>query len=186
MSILARLMANKKHILGIDASTHTLAWCYMVDGVPIEWGELDYSASSNQFVRLGSVQQRAGIIVDRYPDLDLVVIEAPVKVRNIRVAISLAYSYGIVASKFAANGIEVRDVSPITWQRYIGNPPFSAVEKKNLRSDYPNHTKSWYYNEIRKRRKQKTIDWVRSTYGITVESDNVSDSIGIACYASKT
>ena len=178
-------MAGKKHILGIDASTHTLAWCYMVDGVPREWGELDYSPSTNQFVRLGSVQQRAGIVVDRYPDLDLVVIEAPVKIRNIRVAISLAYSYGIVASKFAANGIEVKDVSPITWQRWIGNPPFSAVEKKNLRNDYPSHTKSWYYNETRKQRKQRPIDWVKKTYGITAQNDNVADAVSICAWASK-
>jgi len=182
ISSLSRM--GRSRILGIDASTHTLAFCYMVDSVPVNWGELKYSDSTNQFERLGSVEQRAGIIVERFPDVELVMIEAPVKVRNIRVAISLAYSYGIVAAKFASKGVQVTDVPPVTWQRFIGNPPFSMVEKKNLREDFPAHSKSWYSNEMRKQRKQRTMDWVRSTYGISARNDNVSDSFGVAYYAS--
>lgn len=185
MSVLSRLMSGKKKVIGIDASTHTLAFCYMVDGVPREWGEINYSDSNNQFVRLGSVDQRAGIVVDRYKDVDLVVIEAPVKMRNIRVAISLAYSYGIVAAKFASAGVEVKDVSPIVWQRHIGNPPLSMAEKKNIREDNPNRTKSWYYNESRRIRKQRTIDWVQSTYGIDARNDNIADAIAVAYFASR-
>jgi len=173
-------------VLGIDASTHTLAFCYMEDGRPVSWGELKYRDSDNLFERLGSIEQRTKIIVDKFPDVEFVMIEAPVKIRNVRVAISLAYSYGIVAAKFASHGIRVTDVPPVTWQRHIGNVPFSMIEKKNLREDFPKRSKSWYSNEIRKQRKQRTMDWVEKTYGIKARNDNVSDSIAIATFAFDT
>lgn len=176
---------TNKHVLGIDASTHTLAFCMMHGGVPQKWGEMHYSDSKNLFERLGSIDLRANIIADQFAYADKVVIEAPVKMRNIRVAIALAYSYGIVAAKFAAGGIEVIDVPPVVWQKYIGNPPFTAAEKKALRAQYQGHIASWYTNKARTTRKQRTMTWVDDKFGIKVESDNVSDAIGIAFWGSK-
>lgn len=183
MSVLSAL--NDRKILGIDASTQTLAFCLFYDGKPQQWGEIQYDHDKDLFVRLGSIEQRASVIAERFSDVDYVLIEAPVKMRNIRVAISLAYSYGIVAAKFAARGVRVRDVPPVAWQRFIGNKPFSRQEKAKLRTDNPGMSKSWYATQERKMRKQRTIDWVKETFDITVESDNVSDAISVAYYASK-
>lgn len=183
-SLSNKVMHFKNHkVLGIDASTNSLAFCLMDHGAPSSWGEVQYSSSKNLFERLGSIEHRSNIVADYYSDVDFVMIEAPVKIRSTRVAISLAYSYGIVAAKFAAKGIRVNDCSPVTWQRFIGNPPFSAAEKKELKEDYPGHIPSWYTNQVRKVRKQRTIDWVKNEYGILVKSDNVSDAIGVATYA---
>lgn len=176
---------NNRKILGIDASTQSLAFCLFYNGKPQEWGEIQYNHDKDLFVRLGSIDQRATIVANRFSDVDYVLIEAPVRMNNIRVAISLAYSYGIVAAKFAARGIRVRDVPPVAWQRAIGNKPFSRQEKLSLKSERPGMSKSWYSTQERKLRKQRTIDWVSNTFGITVESDNVADSIAVAYYASK-
>jgi Holliday junction resolvasome RuvABC endonuclease subunit len=183
MSVLSAL--NNRKVLGIDASTQTLAFCLFYDGRPQEWGEIQYDHNKDLFVRLGSIEQRSSVIAERFSDVDYVLIEAPVKINNIRIAISLAYSYGIVAAKFASRGIRVRDVPPVTWQRYIGNKPFSREEKLKLRTQRPGMSKSWYSTQERKLRKQRTIDWVQQTFGITVESDNVGDAIAVAYYASK-
>lgn len=179
------MVLKKDNVLGIDASTNSLAWCHMKNNTPVEWGEMQYSHDSNLFRRLASIEQRAGIIVDRYESIDFVVIEAPVKVQNMRVAISLAYSYGIVAAKFASKGINVSDVPPITWQKYIGNNSFSKQEKEQLRKEYPGRSTSWYNNKMRQIRKGRTMDWVENTFGITAKNDNVSDAISIAAYAIK-
>lgn len=169
-------------VIGLDASTKTLAFCEYVDGKVQEFGEVTYSDSKNLFERLGSIEQRAGFLSSRYDDVDLVLIEAPVRVNNVRVVVGLAYSYGIVAAKFAARGMRVEDVPPITWQRYIGNTPLTKQQKDKLKLDNPNHTPAWYNNQGRKNRKQFTMDWVYKTYGVTVQNDNVADAIGIAHY----
>lgn len=185
MGVVKTLKHKHEKILGIDASTNSLAFCYMKNSSPVRWGELQYSHSTNLFERLGSIEQRAGIIVDMFPDLDYVVIEAPVKVMNMRVAIHLAYSYGIVAAKFAARGIEVTDVPPVVWQKYIGNFPFTKAEKLNLRSDFPGKSKSWYSTRERAIRKQRTIDWVKEEFNITILSNNVTDAFGVCWHAGK-
>lgn len=176
-------MIHRDNVLGIDASTHTLAFCHFNKSKPRSWGELQYADDPNLFRRLASIEQRADIIVDRYKDVSYVLIEAPVKINNIRVAISLAYSYGIVAAKFASRGIEVADVTPVAWQKYIGNSTFSRTEKQQLKNEYPGKSASWYTNKVRSIRKQRTMDWVEQTFGIQARNDNVSDAISIAAYA---
>lgn len=178
-------MSIPDNVLGIDASTNSLAFCHMKKGRPQSWGELNYVHDSNLFHRLASIEQRAGIIVDKYSDVDYVLIEAPVRVNNVRVLVALAYSYGIVAAKFAARKIEVADVAPVVWQRYIGNSTFSASDRKALKNKYPGKSASWYTNKVRSIRKARTMDWAHETFGISTESDNVSDAIGIAAYATR-
>lgn len=175
-------LIKSRRVLGIDASTNSIAFCLIENGIPVEWGEIQYRHDGNLFERLGSIEQRAKIVVDRYSDVDFVLIEAPVKVQNVRIAISLAYSYGIVAAKFASIGIEVSDVPPVTWQKYIGNNPFTAEQKRNFKEDNPGRSQSWISNEIRKQRKEKTIQWVLHNFGISARTDNVSDAIGVAIY----
>lgn len=179
------IIKKKNNVLGIDASTNTLAFCHMINNVPKEWGELQYNHDANLFKRLASIEQRASIVVDKFKGVEYVLIEAPVKVQNMRVAISLAYSYGIVAAKFAAQGIEVNDVPPVTWQKYIGNQTFSKLEKESLKKEFPGKSVSWYTNKVREIRKQRTMDWVEQTFGIKARNDNVSDAISIAAYATR-
>lgn len=177
------MLINRNSVLGIDASTNSLAFCKMENKSPVEWGEMKYQKDSNLFRRLASIEQRAGIIVDKYSDVEYVLIEAPVKVQNTRIAISLAYSYGIVAAKFAARGIEVNDVPPVTWQKYIGNKGFSKADRDLLKNEFPGKTPSWYTNKAREIRKERTMKWVEENFGIVTTNDNVSDAISIAAYA---
>ena len=76
-------------------------------------------------------------------------------------------------------------MAPVVWQRYIGNSTFTPTERKALKNKYPGKTSSWYTNKVRSIRKARTMDWARETFGIITDSDNVSDAIGIAAYATR-
>jgi hypothetical protein len=80
--------------------------------------------------------------------------------------------------------VTVKEVHPITWQSYIGNKNFTLAEKKAIRDEFPGKSDNWYKGKIRERRKEKTIQFVRSL-GVNTTNDNVADATGIAYYAVK-
>jgi hypothetical protein len=77
------------------------------------------------------------------------------------------------------------DVSPLIWQRFIGNPQLTAAEKATLRKSNPKRSKSWYTAQGRQLRKQRTIDILNKQYSIKVDDDDVADAIGVGAYAYK-
>lgn len=175
-----------KHVLGIDASTHTLAFCYMENGIPKWWGEIDLGAGKDMHTRLGEAFIHIQSILDAtLNDTEYVTcfIESAVKINNIKTTINLSYMYGIIIGAMVSRGINVHEVSPITWQNYIGNKSLTRSEKQKILDENKGMSKATINNKIRKFRKQRTIKWVNETFAIELESDNVADSFGIAYYA---
>lgn len=171
-----------RHVLGIDASTHTLAFCFMEDAVPQWWGEVDLGTGKDIHTRLGEAFASIQAILDStLKDTDHVIcyIESAVKINNIKTTINLSYMYGIIIGAVASRGILVREVSPITWQNFIGNRSLTPQEKKKIVSENKGLSRSTVNNKIRKFRKQRTIAWVKETFDIELDSDDVSDSFGI-------
>jgi hypothetical protein len=117
-----------------------------------------------------------------YLQADLVVFESAIYVQNKKTVILLAYAFGAVISALINNGAKIEEVSPLAWQNYIGNKPLTKAEKAAIEKDNPGKSKSWYQNKNREFRKQRTMDWAEAEYGIKVDSDNVSDAIGVAHY----
>jgi len=173
---------NAQTVMGIDASTQSLAFCVLDYETPISWGEIKFKGDT-VYERIGDAKHKTGALSSQFK-CDFVAIESAVMVRSAAVAIKLAYVYGAIFGELLDSHTNVVEVAPISWQSYIGNTNWAATKKAAFRKSNPGHPKSWYQNQIRTQRKQFTIDWVKNQFDINIESDNVSDAFGLAWYAS--
>lgn len=180
-------LKQHRNVLGIDASTNTLAFCYMKrDGHPEWWGEFSLGKGADLHTRLGqayiNIENLLNVVLQETEDVHCY-IESAVKMSNIKTTINLSYMYGIIIGAMVARGIPVHEVSPITWQNFIGNKALSRSEKQAFADQYRNLSDSTVKNKIREIRKQRTIKWVEQTFDKELEIDNVSDAFGVAWYA---
>lgn len=141
---------------------------------------------ANIYERLNDARRKTQALVDsRVLCGDYVGMEAAIAAKSGAVTIKLSYVYGAVLSVLMQNKMQVETVYPITWQTFIGNPNLKPDEKKALREKFPGHKDSWYQNEGRKMRKQRTLDFAKKYFTIPGDSDNVGDAVGIAYYTSE-
>jgi hypothetical protein len=124
---------------------------------------------------------KSGVLVGDY-----IAIESAVMVRNIQVAIDLAYVYGSIIGELMATNPQVHKVAPISWQSGIGNPNLKTAEKDKLKKDFPGKSKTWYQNKGREIRKQRTLDIANNYFVIPDNSDNVGDAVGLALHVCKS
>lgn len=183
---IGKVLTNKKRegvetVLGIDASTNSLAFCLYGSGGPIKWGEIKFKGSS-AFERLSYAQKYIYAMRNELK-ADLIVFESAVYVQNKKTVILLAYAFGAIVSALLQKGTQIEEIAPMTWQNAIGNKVLTKEEKAKIVAEHPGKSKAWYQNKNREFRKQRTMKWCADTYGITVESDNVSDAIAIASVA---
>ena len=178
---LAKLVKPKSHkVLGVDASTNSIAFCLMNDKVPVKWGEIFFEGA-DIYERILDAKRKIKAFKDEL-DTDFVVLEAAISVKSVHTGIKMAYVFGAIMGELLSDNMKVVEVHPITWQSYIGNKNFTKIEKEAIKNEFPGKSDNWYKGKIRERRKNKTIDFVRSI-GVDTESDNVADSAGIAWYA---
>lgn len=176
-------LTNSKRVesvLGVDASTNSFAYCWYGKTGPIEWGEIKFSGNTI-WERLADGQSKVAALRGRY-DFDLIVFESAIFVQNKKTVVLLAYSFGALVASIMEDGRAVEEVPPVTWQNFIKNKALTKIEKERIKTDFPGKSVSWYSNKSRLIRKQRTVDWVKNSFDIDVESDNVSDAIAIAHY----
>lgn len=166
--------------MGIDASTHTIAYAIFEGKLPVEWGEI-YFQGGNVYERILDAKRKIKALKNRF-SVDFVAIEAAVMVRSANTGLKMAYIFGAIIGELLENGAKVVEVAPITWQSYIGNKNFTNAQKDEVRKLNPNRSDNWIKAEIRNMRKQKTINFMKDI-GVDTESDNVADAAGIAWYA---
>lgn len=174
---------NHKHerVLSVDASTNSFAFALFVKKKLVKWGEIHFEGKT-VFDRLADAQRKVYAMRDEL-EADLIVIEGAVYVQNKRTVILLAYTFGAIISALARPGVVVEEISPMTWQNAIGNKALSKTEKAKMEADQPGKSKSWYSNQSREIRKQRTMDWVAKTFKVGVDSDNISDAIALGAVA---
>ena len=178
---LAKLVKPKSDkVLGIDASTNSIAFCLMHNKKAIKWGEIQFEGA-DVYERILDAKRKVKSFKKEL-DADFVVIEAAISVRSVHTGIKMAYVFGAIMGELLNNNMQVVEVHPITWQSYIGNKNFTKSEKQAVKNEFPGRSENWYKGKIREIRKQRTLDFAR-TLGIEVQSDNVSDAAGIAWYA---
>ena len=178
---LAKLVKPKAHkVLGIDASTNSIAFCLMNEKVPVKWGEITFDGA-DVYERILDAKRKIRSF-KRELDTDFVVIEAAISVKSVATGMKMAYVFGAIMSELLDDNVEVVEVHPITWQSYLGNKNFTKAEKEAIKLEFPGKSDNWIKAKIRERRKQRTIDFV-GNLGIKTESDNVADAAGIAWYA---
>jgi Holliday junction resolvasome RuvABC endonuclease subunit len=176
-------------VMGIDCSTHSLAFTIFYNRRPIKWGKINFEGS-DVFERIHDAGLKtAAFVALEGINVDYICMESAImaKVQNPDVTIKLAYVYGAVLSELMREQTKVITVKPSEWQNYIGNKNFTKIEKEQLRLDYPGKSASWYSSKTREIRKQRTMDYFNAKWPHMALTDNdVGDSAGIAYWAYKT
>ena len=168
-------------VLGIDASTNSIAFCLMHNMYPIKWGEIKFHGS-NVYERILDAKHKVKSLREKL-DYDTICIEAAVSVKSVATGLKMAYMFGTIMGELMYDDTTIVEVHPLKWQGFINNPNFTKSEKETVKKDFPGKTDSWYKNKIRELRKQKTIVFAK-TLGIDTENDNVADAVGIAWWGS--
>jgi len=180
MSLAKLVKPQANRVLGIDASTNSFAFCLMHNDKAVKWGEVKFDGS-DVYERILDAKNKIKSFKNSL-DYDFVVIEAAISVKSVHTGIKMAYVFGAIMSELLDDNVEVKEVAPIAWQSFINNKNFTKAEKQAVKDEFPDKSDNWIKNKIREKRKQKTINWVKDTYSISLESDNVADAFGIAYY----
>jgi Holliday junction resolvasome RuvABC endonuclease subunit len=171
-------------VMGIDCSTHSLAFCIMYNKKPIQWGKIEFNGA-DVFERMADASNKIRAVKDEFK-VDYIAFEGAImaKVKNPDVTIKLAMMYGVCIAELMRKGVEVVTVNPLTWQSYIGNPNFKKPEKDKLRLDYPGKSVVWYSSKTRELRKQRTMDFFNNKWpSMALDDNDVGDACGIAYWA---
>lgn len=169
-----------KTICSIDASTNSLAFAVFENKNLIAHGKISFSGNT-AYEKVVDAAQKCREFFKTFQDIDAIVIEHTVFMNSPKTAADLALVQGALLG--AANISNIRSVAPITWQNFIGNKKLGTEDKLALRSAHPGKSDSWYKNQEREIRKQKTIHFVDVAYGKSVSDNDVADAIGIGHYA---
>lgn len=180
MSLAKLIKPRSNKVLGIDASTNSIAFCLMSEKIPVKWGEIRFEGE-DVYKRILDAKRKVKAFKKEL-DTDFVVIEAAISVKSVHTGIKMAYVFGAIMGELLSDHMEVVEVHPITWQSYLGNKNFTKAEKLAVKNEYPGKSETWYKGKIRELRKAKTIRFANSL-GVETESDNVADAVGIAWYA---
>lgn len=165
-------------VMGIDASTKSVAFGVFSDGKCIDYGKIDITSQNVEDACGEANKAILGLIDTHNPEF--VVIEQAVYVRNVKVAIMLGNVFGAIIGPIRAAGIECGQATPVEWLKHIGNNVRSDKATLALMAEEtPGKTRAWYKNKIREERKLATIGWVSNEHGISVDDDDIADAIAI-------
>ena len=181
LSDLIKLKANR--VLGIDASTNSIAFCLMEDNRPLKWGKVDL-VGSDIYEKIYNAKIKMNVMLDELKS-DYIAVEGAILVRSPDAVIKLSYVYGVVIAELMSTGSRVITISPSSWQPYIGNKNPTKEEKAEIRLKNPGYADSWYKTQLRNMRKQRTVDYFNNKYKLSLDDFDVADSFGIAHYANK-
>jgi Holliday junction resolvasome RuvABC endonuclease subunit len=181
LASLKKTQANR--VLGIDASTNSIAFCLMENDLPLKWGKINLEGN-DIYEKIYDAKIKMSVMLNELKS-DYIVVEGAILVRSPDAVIKLSYVYGVVIAELMSTGAKVITISPTAWQAYIGNKNPTKDEKSAVRVKNPGYADSWYKTQLRNMRKQRTVDYFNSKYSLSLEDFDVADSFGIAHYANK-
>jgi Holliday junction resolvasome RuvABC endonuclease subunit len=171
-------------VIGIDASTKSLAFCVFYNRRPVKWGKINFEGS-DVYERIRDAHPKVRALADEF-DADFVCLEGAILAnnKNVKVTIDLSLMYGAILSVLLEGRAKVVQVTPTVWQNFIGNKVFSQVETAKMKADFPDKSASWYTNKKREIRKQRTMDFFNAKWPHMNLTDNdVGDAAGIAYHS---
>ena len=183
MTLASLKKTQADRVLGIDASTNSIAFCLMENDVPLKWGKINL-VGNDIYEKIHDAKIKMASMLDELKS-DYIVVEGAVFVKSPDAVIKLSYVYGVVIAELMSTGAKVITIAPSSWQAYIGNKNPTKEEKAVIRLKSPGYADSWYQNQLRNMRKQRTVDYFNSKYSINLDDFDVADSFGIAHYANK-
>jgi len=179
---LAELVKTKAHrVLGIDASTNSVAFCLMDNDKPLKWGKIEFTGS-DIYEKIYDAKVKMHAMLNELK-ADYIAVEGAVLVRSPDAVIKLSYVYGVVIAELMSTGAKVITISPTSWQAHIGNKNPTKMEKDKLKFENPGYADSWYKNKMRQIRKQRTVDYFNNKYNLSLNDFDVADAFGIAHYS---
>ena len=181
MTLASLKKTQASRVLGIDASTNSIAFCLMENDVPLKWGKINLSGE-DIYDKIHNAKVKMALMLDELKS-DYIVVEGAVFVKSADAVIKLSYVYGVVIAELMSTGAKVITISPSSWQAYIGNKNPTKEEKAAIRLKSPGYADSWYQNQLRNMRKQRTVDYFNKKYSLSIEDFDVADAFGIAHYS---
>lgn len=182
MSLATLKKVKAKRVLGIDASTASVAFCLIEDGKIVKIGKLPI-VGATIYDKIKDAGQKAKAI-KQVTKPEYVAIEQAIMVRSADAGLKIAMVVGALLASILDKNTEVVTLTPIQWQSYIGNNNFTKAMKEEVRSQYPGKGEAFIKARIRDIRKQKTMDFFKNL-GVDVDDNDVGDAMGIAYYAYK-
>ena len=125
LASLKKTQANR--VLGIDASTNSIAFCLMENDVPLKWGKINLTGN-DIYEKIYDAKRKMAVMLDELKS-DYIVVEGAILVRSPDAVIKLSYVYGVVIAELMSTGAKVITISPTAWQAYIGNKNPTKDEK---------------------------------------------------------
>ena len=183
MTLASLVKTKANRVLGIDASTSSIAFCLMENDIPLKWGKINL-VGNDIYEKIYDAKHKMSVMLDELKS-DYIVVEGAILVRSPDAVIKLSYVYGVVIAELMSTGAKVITISPSAWQAYIGNKNPTKDEKSAIKLANPGYADSWYKNKLRNMRKQRTADYFNRKYNLNVVDFDVADSFGIAHYANK-
>ena len=183
MTLASLVKIKASRVLGIDASTSSIAFCLMENNVPLKWGKIDL-VGQDIYEKIYNAKVRMSLMLEDLKS-DYIAVEGAILVRSPDAVIKLSYVYGVVIAELMSTGAEVITISPSSWQAYIGNKNPTKDEKSAIRLANPGYADSWYKNQLRNMRKQRTVDYFNKKYNLSLSDFDVADSFGIAYYSNE-
>lgn len=168
----------------IDASTNSMAFALFVDRELSSYGKIVFSGETI-YEKLGDTAQKVKAFFSTY-SVETILIEKTIFANSPLVAANLALSQGSLIGAARLGGVQrIYGVTPIAWQSFIGTRLLTQDEKSSIRKKTPGKSNSWYKNQEREKRKNKTIFTVNNEFDIDISDNDIADACGIGMYALK-
>ncbi len=181
---LSKLTNKPDRICSIDASTNSLAFAIFEKDKLKHFGKINFEGV-NVYSKIKDAARKSVSFFEQFSDsIDAIVIEHTVFMNSPKTQADLALVQGALLGAAAQNKIRTAgSINPIAWQTYIGNGKLTKDAKSLIRKKNPGKSDSWYKQQEREVRKQKTINFININYDIEVIDNDVADAIGIGHYA---
>ena len=103
---LAELVKTKAgRVLGIDASTNSVAFCLMENDKPLKWGKVEFEGA-DIYEKIYDAKVKTHAMLDELKS-DYIAVEGAVLVRSPDAVIKLSYVYGVVIAELMSIGASV-------------------------------------------------------------------------------
>jgi len=176
------LIKKPKRFCAIDASTNTLAFAIFEDKKIIACGKINFEGVTT-YDKVRDAARKTRAFFDKF-DFDTIIIEHTVFMNSPKTAAQLAMVQGALLGAAGLAGVKkIGSVSPITWQNFIGNKKLTKEEKHEIQKRNPGKSASWFKNEERNIRKQRTINYININYDKQLTDDDVADACAIGHWA---
>jgi Holliday junction resolvasome RuvABC endonuclease subunit len=173
-----------KNFCSIDASTNSMAFAYFIDHELVQYGKIKF-AGEKIYDKLGDTAGKVKAFFSSCPTENML-IEKTIFANSPMVSANLSLSQGALIGAAKLAGVEnVYGVTPMSWQNFIGTRLLTKEEKDQIRLSNPNKSNSWYKNQERERRKQKTINTINKNFNIKIDDNDIADACGIGMFALK-